>query len=64
MPDLEDTISESAQGPAEVSGDAGSVKQHPLPDLIEADRYLTSKTAATQTKKGLRFNKLTQPGAA
>jgi len=38
--DLEDTILENAQGPAEARGDAVSVKQHPLPDQIEADKYL------------------------
>ena len=60
---LEDTIRESAQKPAEVSSDAGSVKQHSLKDQIEADRYLTSKEAANSSKRGLRFNKLIPPGA-
>ncbi len=43
--DLEDTIEQNAKGPAKASGDAGSVEQHPLPDQIEADRYLASKDA-------------------
>ena len=38
--DLEDKISEVAQGPAKASGDAGSVEQQNLKDLIEADKYL------------------------
>jgi len=59
---LDDTIRQNAQKPAEVSGDAGSVKQHPLSEQIEADRYLASKEAAKQRQRGLRFNKLVPPG--
>ncbi len=59
---LDDTIRQNAQGPAKVAGDAGSVEQHPLPEQIEADRYLASKEAAGKTKRGLRFNKLVPPG--
>jgi hypothetical protein len=60
--DLEDEIRQNAQGLAKASGDAGSVEQHPLPDQIEADRYLASKEAAKDKKRGLRFNKLVPPG--
>jgi hypothetical protein len=60
---LDDKIRENAEGPAKASGDAGSVEQHPLPDQIEADRYLASKEAAKQPRRGLRFNKLVPPGA-
>ena len=64
MPDeLDDTIEENAKGPAKVSGDAGSVEQHPLTEQIEADRYLASKEAAKKPQRGLRFNKLVPPGA-
>ncbi|HAN99111.1 MAG TPA: hypothetical protein DCQ98_17515 [Planctomycetaceae bacterium] len=63
MPDeLDDAIRDSAQGPAKVSGDAGSVEQHPLPDQIEADKYLAAKQAARSKSRGLRFNKLVPPG--
>jgi hypothetical protein len=61
--ELDDTIRQNAQGPAKATGDAGSVEQHPLPDQIEADRYLASKDAAASKKRGLRFNKLVPPGA-
>ncbi len=61
--ELDDTIEENAKGPAKASGDAGSVEQHPLPDQIEADRYLASKGAAQQPRRGLRFNKFVPPGA-
>jgi hypothetical protein len=36
------TMRENAAGPAEVSGDAGSMKQHSPRDQIEVDRYLSS----------------------
>jgi len=62
--DLEDEIRKNAEGPAKVSGDAGSVEQHKLTDQIEADKYLASKEAAQSKKRGLRFNKFVPPGTA
>lgn len=61
--ELDETIEKNAKGPAKASSDAGSVEQHPLPDQIEADKYLASKEAAKSKKRGLRFNKLVPPGA-
>jgi len=64
--DLKSTIATNAQGPAEARGDAGSVRQRPLRELIEADRYLAGKDAlADSTKKsfGIRIGKLVPPGA-
>jgi len=52
--ELTGTIEENAQGPAEASGDSGSMKQHPLKDQIEADRYLNSKQAARSSGLGVR----------
>lgn len=49
-------------GPAEVSGDAGSVKQHSLGDLIEADKYLAAKCASRTARRGLRVTKLIPSG--
>jgi hypothetical protein len=64
MPDdLKDAIRESAKAPAKASGDAGSVEQHKLTEQIAADKYLASKAATSQPKRGLRFNKLVPPGA-
>jgi len=63
MPEeIENAIREAAQQPAEVSVDGQTVKQQPLPDQIEADRYLASKDAA---KKGIgvRMTKVVPPGA-
>jgi hypothetical protein len=63
VPDeLDDTIEQNAKGPAKASGDAGSVEQHPLPDQIEAAKFLASKEAAKQKARGLRFNKIVPPG--
>jgi hypothetical protein len=61
--DLKEVIRKSAEGPAKVAGDAGSVEQHSLTEQIEADRYLASREAAKSKKRGLVFNKLVPPGA-
>jgi len=60
--EIEDAIREAAQRPAEVSVDGQTVKQQPLPDQIEADRYLASKEAAKQGL-GVRMTKIVPPGA-
>ena len=60
--DLEQSIRDNAEGPAEARGDSGSMKQHSLKDQIEADRYLASKQAAKSKSRGLRFTKLVPPG--
>ena len=62
--DLENTIRENAQGPAEARGDSGAMKQHGLSEQIAADRYLASKEAARSKRRGLVFNKLVPPGVA
>jgi len=61
--ELSETIRENAAGPAEVSGDAGSMKQHPLRDQIEADRYLNSNQASRASGLGVRVSKMVPPGA-
>ena len=60
--DLEQTIRENAQGPAEATVDNQTVKQPSLRDQIAVDRYLASKGAA---KKGLgvRRVRIVPPGA-
>ena len=62
--DLTEKILTNASGPAEASGDAGAMKQHPLRDQIEADRYLSSKAAVRRRNRGLNLAKFTPPGAA
>ena len=61
---LEDKIRENAEGPARVTGDAGTVEQHKLSEQIAADKYLASKEAAKRKNRGLRFNRLIPPGTA
>lgn len=61
--DLGPVISDAAQKPASASGDGQSVTQHPLPNLIEADRYVKGQQAATRRRRGLRFSKIEPPGA-
>ena len=61
---LDQSIRENAQGPAEAHGDSGGVKQHPLKDQIEADRFLASKQAVKSKSRGVRFTKIAPPGAA
>lgn len=61
---LDDAIRENAQGPAEAHGDSGGVKQHSLKDQIEADRFLASKQAVKSKARGVRFTKLSPPGAS
>jgi len=51
-------------GPQRVTGDAGSVEQFKLADLIAAHKYLASIAASTTRNRGLRFNKLTPDGTA
>ncbi len=61
---LEQAIRDNAAGPAKAAGDSGSVEQHPLPDQIEADRYLAAKDAAKKAGLGVKFAKLVPPGTA
>jgi hypothetical protein len=61
-PQLEETIRENAQAPAEVSIDGQTVKQQPLKEQIEADRYLSSKQASRQGL-GIRKTQVVPPGA-
>ena len=61
--EVKEAIETNAQGPARVSGDEGSVDQHKLTDQIAADRYLRSVEAGKKKSKGLRFTKISPPGA-
>ena len=63
--DLDNTIRENAQGPAEARGDSGSVPQHGLKDQIEADRYLAGKDAVSKSPaKAFTRVKIVPPGTA
>ena len=61
---LDETIQQNAKAPADASVDGQSVKQHSLPDQIEADRYLESKRASRKKGLPIRFTRLVPPGGA
>lgn len=65
--ELRDKIAETAAGPKRVRTDAGEVEAQDLASMIEADKYLSARNAATSSntnkRRGLRFNKLLPPGA-
>jgi hypothetical protein len=62
--ELRQKISDVASGPKRVRTDAGEVEAQDVASMIEADKYLSAKAASagTNTRRGLRFNKLTPPG--
>jgi hypothetical protein len=62
--ELRDKIAETASGPKRVRTDAGEVEAQDVAAMIEADKYLSAKAASsgTNTRRGLRFNKLIPPG--
>jgi hypothetical protein len=59
---LKETLFENAKGPRRVQGDAGSVEQHSLQDLIAAERFLQSKKAVQNKGLGIRFIKISPDG--
>lgn len=59
---VSEAVTAALAGPKRVRGDAGEVEQHSIKDLIEADRYVRSKCAASNPRRGLRFTKLV-PGS-
>lgn len=61
--EITDAIEQAAQEPKRVKGDMGEVEAHPIRELIEADKYMRSKEAASKRTGGLRFTKLVPPGA-
>jgi len=60
--ELDDTIEANAGGAQEARNDEGSFTQHPLRDVIDADRYLSAKRVAKAGKSGLRFIPIKPPG--
>jgi hypothetical protein len=63
MPDdLKDVIKQNAEGPRSASGDAGSMQQHSLPDMVLADKHLAAKNAMTKRNFGLTRVQIIPPG--
>lgn len=64
MSDLSESIESAAAAPLKSSADSISAEQHPLQDLIAADRYLASKEAAANNGPlgGIVLSRLRPPG--
>ena len=60
--DLASAIRTSAEGPQSASGDAGSMQQHSLPDVVLADKHLAAKNAMTKRNFGLTRVQIIPPG--
>ena len=51
--------------PKRMKGDEGEVEMHPLTDQIAAARFAASATAVDASNtRGLRYSKISPPGAA
>ena len=62
--ELDNVIKQNAEGPAKAAGDSGSMEQHKLSEQIAADKHLASKKAAKSKGLGIKFTKLSPPGAS
>ncbi len=60
---LEDRLEEVADGPLQASNETGSVTQHSLKALIEADKYLQSKKSQAASRPGIRLGRFTPGGS-
>jgi len=59
---LDNSISENAAGPKQVTSDGVTVQQHPLPDQIAADKYLESRKASRARGLGVKLTKVSPGG--
>jgi len=62
MPD-QTAVQDAMAQPKAASGDGVSVTQHSLPDLIQAEKHVAAKSAASKAHRGLRFSKIVPPGS-
>ncbi len=58
----EAAIIAALSGPQSVSGDAGSVTNRSIDDLIKAANYLRGVDAANSPSRGLRFSRMIPDG--
>jgi hypothetical protein len=59
---INEAILENATSPKRVQGDAGSVEQHSLQDLIAVERFLQSKRATQSRGLCIRLVKIASDG--
>lgn len=62
MADLSNQIETAAAQPKQATIDGNTFIQHSLRDQIAADRYLASKAAAKNKKRGFSLAKFKPPG--
>jgi hypothetical protein len=60
-PDLSEAIADLAVAPKKSTGDNGSLEEHGIQDLIEADKYLAKKRVSLGL--GFRVSRI-RPGGA
>jgi hypothetical protein len=60
---ITDALTASALGPKSAQTGMGKVESHPLPDQIEAAKFVIGQAAAKTNKLGIRFRRFKPPGA-
>jgi len=59
---IEQAIRDNLAGPRRAQGDSGSIEQHSLKEMIEADKYLSAKSA-TRRRVPFRVLRISPPGS-
>lgn len=62
MPDYDAIVDDLAAAPAEVSTGAGTVKERPLAEILDAQRRTTANEAVTRKRRGIRYAAIDFPG--
>ena len=60
--DIDNAIRQNTQGPESAEADGVKVKQHPLPDQIDAAKFLGQQTAGRNPAKAFTRVKIVSPG--
>lgn len=63
QPDMSEVIRDAVTQSASSSVDGISETNRSISELIEADRYLSSKAAVRKKQRGLMISKIVPPGA-
>jgi len=63
QPDMSEVIRDAVTQSASSSVDGISETNRSISELIEADRYLSSKSAVRKKQRGLMISKIVPPGA-
>ena len=60
--DMDDVLSQAAQGPRRADSDGVSAESHPLKDLIALDKHQTVKAVRSNPAAAVTHAKLIPPG--